>query len=750
MLMNNKYKYTIAEDRHGMGMAKWPIGAILFALLLSVLLGTNVQKAIAQPSGALLAQDSLALVSFFHATEGKNWHNNSGWLTEDPVYSWYGIGEDWVREYDGIWRLYRLELRSNNLNGNIPEDFTDLEYLWRLVIDRNNLHGPFPDALAEMNNLENNWRFVDIGFNYFSGPVNWQALGAQPNMQQWKMGSNYFSGSIPDFEDGSWPSLTILQGQNNLFSGSLPGGTENLTNLRWFRFQDNRLEGSMNILEPLGNIDTVEEINLTNNYNLEPGIIPDWIGNLGQSLEVLRIGGTNRTGTVPTWIAGMQELLTFEVGGGDEIGGQLPQQMSNMLKLSSLTLRDADFDGPIPTWLGTLPELSSLTLQKLNFTGTVPASLNSSPSLTSINLADMDLDGPLPELTNLELGSLHLDSLGFEITEFPAWITNQVELGSLTFSNMGLTGDLPDLSALAELTSINFSDNPVTGDIPEWVTNIEELSTLNLNRTNMNITEFPEFLRDYPDHINNIQLADVGMSGEIPTWIGELINLNSLVLDDNELTGGLPESLGELSEMDSLNVANNQLSGSLPASFTNMGVFENITNLQALVLSGNAGLEGEIPMSFTNWDPDILRVLWYDGTGLVEPDDAEYDEWVAAVATPYDPANHTEFVSVRRSEVTSVEPGLESRRPYVFQLDQNYPNPFNPTTQINFEIPSNSHVTLRVFDILGRNVATLVNEQRSAGRYEVNFDATGLSSGSYFYRLEAGDMVRTQSMMLIK
>jgi len=84
------------------------------------------------------------------------------------------------------------------------------------------------------------------------------------------------------------------------------------------------------------------------------------------------------------------------------------------------------------------------------------------------------------------------------------------------------------------------------------------------------------------------------------------------------------------------------------------------------------------------------------------------------------------------------------------QLYQNYPNPFNPSTTIKFELPKASHVTLTVYDILGREVAVLVNERRNAGVYEVKFDGSNLASGVYFYRIQAGDYVFTKKLLLMK
>ena len=87
-----------------------------------------------------------------------------------------------------------------------------------------------------------------------------------------------------------------------------------------------------------------------------------------------------------------------------------------------------------------------------------------------------------------------------------------------------------------------------------------------------------------------------------------------------------------------------------------------------------------------------------------------------------------------------------------FQLQQNYPNPFNPSTKIEFIIPNGVRnlVTLKVYDILGKEIATLVNESKPAGEYEVNFDASGLASGFYMYKLQAGNFIETKKMILIK
>jgi hypothetical protein len=88
--------------------------------------------------------------------------------------------------------------------------------------------------------------------------------------------------------------------------------------------------------------------------------------------------------------------------------------------------------------------------------------------------------------------------------------------------------------------------------------------------------------------------------------------------------------------------------------------------------------------------------------------------------------------------------------PTTYVLEQNFPNPFNPTTTIRFHIPNDGYVSLKVFDVLGREVASLVNEARVAGSYTEAFDASQLSSGTYFYRLESGSFAQVKKMLILR
>jgi hypothetical protein len=108
--------------------------------------------------------------------------------------------------------------------------------------------------------------------------------------------------------------------------------------------------------------------------------------------------------------------------------------------------------------------------------------------------------------------------------------------------------------------------------------------------------------------------------------------------------------------------------------------------------------------------------------------------------------------TVWRRPTAEITTDVESnpKLPQRFALEQNYPNPFNPSTSIKYQIPSTNFVTLMVYDVLGREVATLVNEVKQPGTYMAQWDTSGVASGVYFYRMSTGSFVSTKRMLLMK
>ena len=101
------------------------------------------------------------------------------------------------------------------------------------------------------------------------------------------------------------------------------------------------------------------------------------------------------------------------------------------------------------------------------------------------------------------------------------------------------------------------------------------------------------------------------------------------------------------------------------------------------------------------------------------------------------------------THLTSVPPS-SSEFPSKFNLTQNYPNPFNPSTKISWQAPVGSWQTLKIYDVLGTEIATLIDEYKSSGSYDVDFNSTNLSSGVYFYQLKVGSLIQTRKMLLLR
>lgn len=139
----------------------------------------------------------------------------------------------------------------------------------------------------------------------------------------------------------------------------------------------------------------------------------------------------------------------------------------------------------------------------------------------------------------------------------------------------------------------------------------------------------------------------------------------------------------------------------------------------------------------------VLGVWYYDTIG----------KWILYTedGTPFTLGlKYNVYVSNSLGIPTSIEEENNPATVSKFDLQQNYPNPFNPTTQIRFSLAEQSQVTLKVYNILGKEIATLVNDVKSAGVHEIGFDGSGLASGVYFYTLQAGKFTRTNKMILIK
>ena len=732
-------------------------GSGVLLLMCCLLIGTTFNEVVAQkatiidrsgniveePGRSVHPDDSLALVALYHALDGPNWRNNSGWL-QDQVEHWHGVEQ--VEEIeDDEWRITRFEIRSNRAVGIIPDDVEKLAYLERVQIDHNPIHGPFPIGFTKINTLQR----LALEYGFLEGPHPWDELVAMPNLERLITRSNRLSGDISSAV-GDFPRLERIEIYRNRLTGIIPPEFGQVNTITRLEIGENLLTGD--IPETLGNLENLERIDLRQTYGLNPGPVPDFFLNHAETLTYLYLTGTNRTGEIPAWINQMFALERLYIGGGDdEIGGEIPD-MTFLDNLYELRVEGENFTGPLPDFLAILPSLERLYFADASFSGTIPSNFGDG-AFRRIYFSNLQLDGPMPDLRNLNLERLELNNIGFEIEEVTQWLELIPTLERITLADFGLTGDIPQwMGSLESLVRIDFSDNDLTGEIPDWVADLPDLERITLDRNpNMDITEIPSWMANR-ERLDAISLDSVGISGEIPLWIGDMPSLTSINLGNNNLTGAIPSNLGNLSFLTSLQLQNNNLSGEIPVGLADMGVFEGVSTFRRLDISGNPDLTGPVPIEFTNWDPDEMEIFLFDRTDLCEPDDPAFSDWLDKVAEPWfiyhpDPDNEVRRTGVICGQATSVDP---VDNPYRFHLYSNYPNPFNPATTIKYELPSDAHVTLTVYNVLGQQVVTLVNEHRTTGQHEVSFDASRLSSGSYIYRLDDGNRTMTRTMMLIK
>ena len=737
------------------------VSSIFLMIMMTTFMAFN---SFAQPGEGYVINedDSLALVAYYESTNGDQWIDNSGWLTEAPVYSWVGIEEVANVAGDGEpadWRVTVIDMPRNNMTvpGPLPAALADLEFLEDFKADVNLHIGGLPPELANLSRLQ----FLLVRTNLFTGEVDWSAFSQMESMQQFRIRQNYFSGPLPQTlgGNGSWPALTRFYVDDNRFTGQIPNVHADLTTLNRVYLHNNRLTGP---IPDWSSLEGMEYYRIANN-DLDPGPIPEWIyDSWGETLIRFQIQNTNRTGSVSPKLAQMEALEQFVIGGiGDTIGegettDDIPD-LSVMPSLRRITFSGGGWTGTLPAWVGDVPNLEDVHFSNMDITGEIPTEWGNA-DLVSVHLEDLNIEGGLPAsfgvVNSLEEITL-IDNENMSVGEIPDWLGGSIgNVTSLTLENVGVTGDISENSLInLQLQTLNVSDNPdLSGSLPSWFES-KNWSTLELSRTGIEMSSIPSWLSNM-DNLSYLGLGGLGLEGTIPSFFGEgliAVNLSVLALDDNSLTGSIPASLGNTIQLDSLNLSNNQLSGEIPASLADAGrVTDDLTLLTALQLSGNADLTGDLPMGLT--DATFMRVLEYDGTDVCAPDDQGFSDWVNGIPDFAAESYPIAYYSIQANEslcgeiVSIEEPGTPNR----FQLQQNYPNPFNPSTNIKYDIPEATNVTLTVYNMLGQRVATLVSDFKAAGSYEVNFDASALASGSYMYRLEAGDRVSTQKMMLIK
>ena len=547
--------------------------------------GDEVAITIIDDDETLDNPDRAVLVALYEATNGDNWTNNTNWLSDRPLGEWYGV----TTNANG--RVTHLELDRNVLSGSLPSSLGDLTHLQYLNLFDNALSGSLPSSLGNLTNLQVLW----LAGNDFSGVLP-LSLGNLTNLQQLSLAANQFSGELPSWL-GTLTNLQDLRLQHNQFSGSLPSSLGNLTRLVRLYLHENKA-----LLNPLPlslvKLTNLQQLYLDNTQLCAPtdAAFQTWLGGIDDKSGVVNCeDGEPSTAIVlsvnPQTIREDEGEVPITVTATLD-GRALSEDATVLLTISSesTAVRDVDYGAPL-RW------------------PVIPAGSIAGSTTIDIELIDDDrAEGDETILLVGEVEGLKWDAVEITIIDDDEAPDNpdraalvalyEATNGANWTNNTNWLSDRPlgewygvGTDNNGRVAGLVLQDNGLSGSIPSSLGNLSSLHRVWLNGNELS-GSIPSTLGNL-SNLQQLSLHSNGLSGSIPSTLGNLSNLTGLWLNGNELSGSIPSSLGNLSNLQDLELNFNQLSGSIPSSLGNL------SNLQDLKLYSNQ-LTGSIPSSLGN------------------------------------------------------------------------------------------------------------------------------------------------------
>ncbi len=565
------------------------------------------------------------------------------WSAAVPIDFWQG-----VTVVGTPARVTELDLAGTGLSGIVPLELSELDSLEALRLSQNALTGPIPPELGQLTNL----RELLLGDNVLSGDIPPELgdleqlrllhlyqnrlsgsippeLGELRNLRGLSLALNRLTGAIPA-ELGRLKNLRWLNLWRNRLSGHIPSVLKRLEQLEFVRLSHNEFVGV--VLEDFGN-DGAElkpatpdlirpgtspelladravllavrdvlagdgdvSLNWNDSTPMEywegvvlggaparvtalnlperrlSGHIPPELGKLDR-LVSLRLHRNRLTGTIPPELGRLSELRELALG-SNTLNGEIPKQLGDLEQLTMLHLRRNQLSGQIPMDLARLMELRTLLLDFNILSGKVPSELAKLPNLEELRLAGNQVDIP-PELASIapllrgDIEPASSDSDGVPVANETARRAGM----DLFCPNAAAKGD----GLASDCAALLAARDALAGE-----------RTLNWNRALPIGAWQGVSVGGQPPRVFAVNLSRVGLSGYIPSELGQLEKLIWLDLNENALTGAIPPELGMLSRLRRLSFAGNKLSGSIPSELGNL------STLEELRLSGNR-LTGPIP-----------------------------------------------------------------------------------------------------------------------------------------------------------
>ena len=442
--------------------------------------------------------------------------------------------------------LSELLLRSNEITGGLPKEFSRLERLSRLDLQYNKLVGRAPGA----------W-------------------GALTRIRELNLGNNKLTGPMP----GPWKAMSRLQILNLLNSGldaSLPEGMlgtlEGLASLQMGGAPQERTGPPIE----LDSLRLGLKVLVLDNAQLS-ATLPSALSALTK-LEVLQLPNNPLAGTLPKELSAMTSLevidLHDKLGAGAAISGSLPVEWSALRRLTALSLGGVGsqcvVSGSLPHQWTALRSLTELSVPHCRLTGALPAAYEALTALETLDLSYNALEGILPPSFSALRG-----------------------LKSLKLHANRLNGSLPvEYGALGGLEQLLLYINSLTGPLPEAYTGLQGMRRLSI-RSNQFTGTLPESWMGLPQ-LEKFAVSANRLTGPIPDNIGDMnpCGLKALWLGSQGLTGTIPPSISKLTRMEMLHLNNAQLTGTVPAGISAMA-----DHLSDIALSSNS-LTGTFPASY--------------------------------------------------------------------------------------------------------------------------------------------------------
>ena len=308
----------------------------------------------------------------------------------------------------------------------------------------------------------------------------------------------------------------------------------------------------------------------------------------------------------------------------NQLRGSIPPELGDLTNLTLLFLHHNQLSGSIPPELGNLANLQSLYLSSNQLSGNIPVQLGGLGNLQVLHLGYNQLSSSIPpglgDLANLQNLFLQENQLSDSIPPKLGDLSNLTSL--LLGGNQLSDGIPPELGSLTDLRTLSLGSNQLSGSIPPELGNLTNLRGLYLYNNQLS-GSIPSQLGSLAN-LTQLSLDNNQLSDSIPPELGNLSNLTDLYLYNNQLSGNIPVQLGNLINLDILSLYNNQLSGDIPPELGNL------TDLRGLYLHNNSQLSGALPHSLTNLTK--LDGFYFYNTDLCEPDDAEFQAWLASIS----------------------------------------------------------------------------------------------------------------------